>query len=163
MQNSTETFPFDDNAIANIIDAVQNGVSIGDICNISSETIEGLYALAYSRYTAFDYKNAEILFQALCIYQQKEYRFWMGLAGSRQALDNLTGAIDAYSLAGVASLLKNPEPFLYAAQCYLKLEDKENAIGALRGLLVMCDDAKDEDVMIKGKAEELLHLLTKNA
>ena len=163
MQKTTETLSLDDDAIASIINAIQNGVSIADICNLSSDALEGLYSLAYNYYNACDYKNAEILFQSLCVYKYNEYRFWMGLAGCRQALDNLTGAIDAYSLAGVASLLKNPVPFFYAAQCYLKLGDKENAIGGLKGLITMCDDTNAEHVDIKGKSEELLTLLTQNA
>ena len=115
-----------------IIQAVHNGVKIGDICNVSQETIEGLYALAYNLYTTQSYKDAETVFQALCLYDHKDIRFWMGLAGCRQAREDFQGAIDAYGMAGFASVLGDPTPFLYAARCHLQLGDKENALGALR-------------------------------
>ena len=97
----------------------------------------------------------------LCLYNHKDARFWMGFAGCRQAAGDLKGAIDAYSMAGTVQLLANPVPFLYAARCYIKLGDKENAIGALNGLLTLGDEKDPEHAKCHAQARELLSMLKK--
>ena len=92
----TDNTPLNDNEIAAIITALNKGASIGDVCNVSDEQIEGLYALAYNLYTSGNFVDAGTVFQALCLYRHKEVRFWMGLAGCRQSQNDLKGAIDAY-------------------------------------------------------------------
>ena len=144
--------------IMKISNALQHGFTIAQITGITQKTLESLYAIAYQYYTVEDYENAQILFQALCTYKHNEEKFWLGLAGSRQALQNYKGAIDAYSMAGIASSLQNPLPFFYAAQCFIKMEDKENAIISLQALLTMGDDSNKAHTFCKEKAKEILHL-----
>lgn len=151
--------PLNDNEIQAIIQAMQNGASISDVANMKPEVLEGLYSLGYNLYTSGNFTDAETIFQALCLYKHSEIRFWMGLAGCRQANGNLPGAVDAYSMAGVAGGLSDPSPFLYAANCYIKLGDKENAIGALQGLLTLGEDGNDAHVQCRSKASELLKML----
>ena len=117
----------------------QKGLTLADVTSTAPEYVENLYALGYNLYTSSNHKDAEVVFQALCLYNHKDMRFWMGLAGCRQANGNLKGAIDAYSMAGTVALMKDPQPFLYAARCYIQLGDKENAIGALKGLVEIGD------------------------
>ena len=148
-----------DNEIAAIINALNKGASIGDVCNVTDEQIEGLYALAYNLYTSGNFADAGTVFQALCLYRHKEPRFWLGLAGCRQAQDDLKGAIDAYAMAGTADLLRNPVPFLFAAKCYIQLGDRENAIGALKGLLTLGDEKNPAHADCHRKAQTLLTML----
>ncbi|GAB1409644.1 SycD/LcrH family type III secretion system chaperone [Desulfovibrionales bacterium] len=155
---SAET-PLTDAEIQTIIQAMHNGASIGDAANIGPEMLEGLYTLGYNLYTTGNFTDAETVFQALCLYKHTEVRFWMGLAGCRQANGNLPGAIDAYSMAGVAAELADPTPFLYAANCYIKLGDKENAMGALEGLLALGDPANPAHAECHAKAKNLLDML----
>jgi type III secretion system low calcium response chaperone LcrH/SycD len=136
-------------------------MTIGDVCNMKKEEIESLYALAYNLYTSKSYKAAETVFQALCLYNHKDVRFWMGLGGSRQANGNLSGAVDAYAMAGTAGMLKDPEPFLYAVQCYIKLGDKENAIGAIKGMLEIGDPNNPAHAQCHARGRALLGLLEK--
>ena len=90
--------PLSDSDIATIISALNKGASIGDVCNVTDEQIESLYALAYNLYTSGNFADAGTVFQALCLYRHKEVRFWMGLAGCRQAQGDLKGAVDAYAM-----------------------------------------------------------------
>lgn len=146
-----------------LVNGILNGATIGQAVNVSKDTLENLYALAYNLYSSGNYKDGQVVFQALCLYDPNEYKFWMGLAGCRQALKLYRTAIDAYQMAAVATTLKNPEPFLYAARCLLELNMKEEAIAAIQALLTM-GDAKDPKVAAcheKGKA--ILALLQKKA
>ena len=75
--------------------AVLNGATIGDVCNVSQEMLEALYGLGYNLYTSGNYKDAETVFSGLCLYDHNDPRFWMGLAGSRQANGKYKEAVDA--------------------------------------------------------------------
>ncbi len=154
-----DTTPLSDNDIATIIRALNKGASIGDVCNVTDEQMESLYALAYNLYTSGNFADAGTVFQALCLYRHKEVRFWMGLAGCRQAQGDLKGAVDAYAMAGTAGLLSDPTPFLFAAKCYIQLGDKENAVGALKGLLTLGDEKNPAHLECHKKARALLTML----
>jgi len=160
--NTTQS-SLDDQEIQAIVKAMQNGASISDVANMSAEVLEGLYSLGYNLYTSGNFSDAEIIFQSLCLYKHSEVRFWMGLAGCRQANGNLQGAVDAYSMAGVAGGLSDPSPFLYAANCYIKMGDKENAVGALKGLLTMGEESNAAHAQCRDKAKELLKMLESKA
>ncbi len=144
-----------------IVEAVQKGLTLADATSMKREDIENLYALAYNLYTSGSHKDAETVFQALCLYDHKDARFWTGLAGCRQASGDLRRAIDAYAMAGTAGLLKDPSPFLFAARCYIQLGEKENAIAALKGMLELGDDAVPEHAKAHATGRALLALLEK--
>lgn len=144
-----------------MMEGIRKGLSLAEVTSMKAEDIENLYALAYNLYTSGNHKDAEVVFQSLCLYNHKDVRFWMGLAGSRQANGNLKGAIDAYAMAGTVGLFKDPLPFLYAARCYLQLGEKENAIAALKGLMELADEGNPVHVQCREKASALLALLEK--
>ena len=144
-----------------MMEGIQKGLSLAEVTSMKAEDIENLYALAYNLYTSGNHKDAEVVFQSLCLYNHKDVRFWMGLAGSRQANGNLKGAVDAYAMAGTVGLLKDPQPFLYAARCYIQLGEKENAIGTLKGLLELGDENDTAHAQCHEKARALLSLLDK--
>lgn len=158
-QVSAAQAPLTDAEIQAMIQAMHNGASISDVTNMDTQTLEGLYSLGYNLYTSGNFQDAQTVFQALCLYKHSETRFWMGLAGCRQANDDLIGAIDAYAMAGMAEGLTDPSPFFYAANCYVRLGDKENAIGALRGLLTMGDESNPAHMDCRTKAQDLLNML----
>ena len=147
--------------LGTMIDALQKGLTLAEVTSLTPEYVESLYALAYNLYTSSSHKDAEVVFQALCLYNHKDVRFWMGLGGCRQANGNLKGAVDAYAMAGTVGLLKDPQPFLYAARCYIQLGEKENAIGTLKGLLELGDGNDTAHVQCHEKARALLSLLDK--
>ena len=158
---ATSTAPLTDQDIATILSALAEGATIGDVCNISNDQIEALYTLAYNLYTSGNFADAGTVFQALCLYKQNDQRFWMGLGGCRQALGEYQGAIDAYSMAGAVALLNEPEPFLFGAQCYIRMGDKENALGALRGLMTLGDpEHNPKHKACHDKAQVFIDMLT---
>lgn len=140
------------NAQANVL---AKGGTIADAYEIDLEKLEPLYTLAYNHYTAGNYEDASVLFRALCAYNHTDERFWMGLAGTRQATGDFKGAIDAYSMAGLAGNLSSPVPFVFGGICYMKLGDAENAKAAFVGAMTLgSDDPKH--VAARQKAEVLL-------
>lgn len=167
MQNSPvypiEGLDLNSDQIGAVYNGIMEGASIGDIFNMSTETIEGLYTLAYNNYMTGNFADAEPLFKALCLYRHTEIRFWMGLAGCRQALDDLTGAIDAYSMAGVVESLENPEPFLLVGMCFIKMGERQKAIDVLKGAVILGHDDNPEHLACREKIEHLLKMLRQEA
>ena len=123
-----------------IYKAVESGATMAEIFNISKDTLESGYAYAYQLYQAGNYEDAEKLFRGLTLYSNRDARLWMGLAGCLQARNAYSDAIDAYTMAGVVSSLKDPAPFYYACLCYIKMGDRENAIAGLKGALTIGDE-----------------------
>ena len=98
--------------LAVMMDGLQKGLTLAEVTSTTPEYVENLYALAYNLYNSSNHKDAEVVFQALCLYNHKDMRFWMGLAGCRQANGNLRGAIDAYAMAGTVALLNKGKCFI---------------------------------------------------
>lgn len=144
-----------------IIQALGNGTTIAEVTNMQPEALEGLYTLAYNMYTTGNYGNAETLFRTMCVYKHNDQRFWLGLAGALQAQERYKEAVDAYSMVGLCTSLKNPAPLFFSAQCLLKMGDKEHAIDMLEATRFVCDEATPEHVTYKTTAEELLQMLRK--
>lgn len=142
-----------------MVDGLFAGASIGAVCNMQQAQLEAGYALAYNLYTAGNYRDAETMFRALCVYDHNDERYWLGLAGCRQAQGDLAGAIDAYGLAGAASALGDPAPFVHAGICYMKLGDTENARNTFAGVPFIGDPDNDTHAAMHRKAEAMLELL----
>ena len=144
-----------------LVAGLMNGETVSRMTGVSEETLESMYALAHGLYTSGSHHDAQVVFQALCVYNPNDYRFWMGLAGSRQALEQYAAAIDAYQMAAVATQLSTPEPFLFAARCLLKMGRKDDAVIAIKALLKLGDSANPLHVQCHDKAKALLSLLEK--
>lgn len=146
--------------LVKLLDLLSKGASVAQLTGVSKETLEGLCGVARNLYVAGNYKDAQVVFQALSIYDANDMRFWMGLGGCRQALEEYERAAEAYQMAAVASNLKNPEPLLYAVRCLVKLNRREDAIAGLQALLTFGGDDKDpaQAACLK-QAEALLEML----
>ncbi len=128
------------------------GGTVADAFEIDLEKLEPLYTLAYNHYTAGNYEDAKTLFQALCLYNHSDPRFWMGFAGARQALEDFKGAIDAYSMAGIATKFADPTPFVYACICHIKLGNWKEAKDGLEGAVLLGNgDPKYAAIIKKGE------------
>ena len=142
-----------------MVKAVLNGATIGDVCNVSQDMLESLYSLGYNLYTSGNYKDAETVFSGLCLYDHNDPRFWMGLAGSRQANGKYQEAVDAYGLCSAMGALASPVPLLQAGMCYLKMGDREKAKGAFVVALSMGEEGNPEHDAARGKASAMLAIL----
>jgi type III secretion system low calcium response chaperone LcrH/SycD len=145
--------------ISRLVDAVTSGVPLAEVTGIGREALESLYTLGYNLYNAGDQESAETVFQALCLYDFNDPRFWMGLGATRQALEKYAPAIDAYSLAAIASALGDPEPIFHSGVCYLKLGDLETAAGAFEALETVADPARPDQAALAKKAAGLLEII----
>jgi len=145
------------------LEAVFAGLPLGEAAGVSKETIEAGYGLAFSLYNSGNFKDAETMFGALCLYNHQEERFWMGLGGCRQMNGNLDGAIDAYGMATFMGSLGSPAPSVHAGLCYLKKGDKENARALFDAAVELGDSKNQEHLAYHDRARAMLDLLQKEA
>ena len=143
------------------LEGVFSGLPLGEAAGVSKETIEAGYGLAFSLYNSGNFKDAETMFQALCIYNHQDERFWMGLGGCRQMNDKLDGAIDAYGMATLMGSLSNPAPSVHAGLCYLKKGDKENARALFDAAVELGDPDNADHKVYHDRARAMLDLLNK--
>ena len=143
------------------LEGVFSGLSLGEAVGVTKETIEAGYGLAFSLYNAGNFKDAETMFRALCIYNHQDDRFWMGLGGCRQMNDDLDGAIDAYGMATFTGALAGPAPSVHAGLCYLKKGDRENARALFDAAVELGDPGKQDHKAYHDRARAMLDLLRK--
>lgn len=144
-----------------MMDGFLGGATIGDVINIGRDNLEAGYGLAHSLYSAGNFKDAETMFKALCVYDHNDVRFWLGLAGCRQMNDNLPGAIDAYAYCTYAGNLADPAPAVHGGLCYLKLGDRENAVNLFKAALEMGAKDNGEHAAYHERAKAMLSMLEK--
>ncbi|MDR1947267.1 MAG: SycD/LcrH family type III secretion system chaperone [Desulfovibrio sp.] len=155
------TADYNSQELGAMLDALLKGATLGDVAGVDKEALEAGYALAYSLYSSGNFKDAETMFKALCLYDNNDERFWLGLAGCRQMNGDLAGAVDAYAFAGVAGGLSNPSPLVHAGLCWLKLGDKENAAALFRAALELGAADNDEHEGYRERAHAVLDLMDK--
>lgn len=113
------------------------GINENEISAIPLEMERQFYATAFGLYEKGDYRGAAQLFTQLVLTDPFSVHYWQGLASSKQMAKEYHAAVHAWSLA---ALLRedDPRPHFHAAECFLSLDEKEDALKALDAALDLC-------------------------
>ncbi|MBN3264714.1 type III secretion system translocator chaperone SicA [Pectobacterium brasiliense] len=122
-----------------IIDAIQSGSTLKDVHNVSHETMNDIYKLAYDFYHHGKLNDAESLFRFLCIYDFYNPEYAMGLAAVYQLKGNYPKAIDFYALSYTLSE-NDYRPMFYAGQCNLMMRYSIQAKKCFEIVIDRCND-----------------------
>jgi len=101
--------------------------------------VKELYSAAYARYESGLYNEAGEIFTQLTLLDPQEEAFWRGLAASKQMGQKYKSALYAWGLVSLLSK-EDPMPHLHAAECYLSLQQKSEALIALNAALERVKD-----------------------
>jgi type III secretion system low calcium response chaperone LcrH/SycD len=113
------------------------GITEDAISRIPLEMERQFYATTFGLYEKGDYRGAAQLFTQLVLTDPFSLHYWQGLASSKQMGKEYQAAVHAWSL--VALLKENdPLPHFHAAECFLSLDEKEDALKALDAALDLC-------------------------
>lgn len=145
--------------VAQGMELLNKGATIGELIGMDSKRTEILYALAYQLYNAGNYKDAETVFRALCVYDGAQVKFWMGMGGCLQNQGKYDEAAKIYAMGATMSGLQDPEPMYYAAQCFLKDKRRDDAMQVLEYCEIMGRKGNAHDDEFKERAANLLNLL----
>ncbi len=106
------------------------GVDEKETSPLSETEVRGLYTAAYGHYEKGEYRAAGQLFTRLILSNPFSEDFWQGLAGAKQMSRDYEAALHAWALVSLLNE-SNPWPHFHAAECFLRLEQKEDALKAL--------------------------------
>src|ERR1700722_5760516 len=110
------------------------GISESEVTAIPLEMERQFYASAFGLYEKGDYRGASHLFTQLVLTDPYSEHYWQGLASSKQMARDYMAAVRAWSMV---ALLKegDPLPHFHAAECFLSLDEKAEALKALDAAL----------------------------
>lgn len=137
---------------------VENNATLKELQGITNAELEAVYSLAFGYYQTGKYDEAGKLFQFLVLFDHLNPKFWLGVGAVQQIRKDYKAAIQSYCYASFLDL-SNPKPQLHAAECYVALGDKENALSALAALDQYCPKDTDTGRAYRAKAEELKKLV----
>jgi len=155
-----EEFPFPDDIESYVADFIPNILMKSETLQIafgiSNYEMEKLYEEAFEYYENDRYLDSITVFRWLVLFNSYEMKYWMGFAANQQLLEQYEKALHAYA---VASLLdsEDPYPHYHAYECYMLLNNKEDADKALKLAYQRCDgkaaydELKDEIEQLKSE------------
>jgi type III secretion system low calcium response chaperone LcrH/SycD len=136
-----------------------NGRTFQDLTQLTPQSMEVIYMVAFNQYNAGKYDEAEKIFQLLSVLNHFDRRHWTGLGASRENQGKYEEAVKAYGFLAVLDM-HDPQPPLLAAKCFLALGRTTDAESALHAA-VFNSEGKADHVETKQQAQNLLDLLSK--
>jgi type III secretion system low calcium response chaperone LcrH/SycD len=126
--------------IFNGIDLLKNDkINLLKFKNLHAEKKREAYELGYILYSSREYRKAACLFAHLVIANPLMDCFWRGLASCKQLLKEYEIALEAWK--AVCSLQpKESLGYFHAAECYLSIENKKEALQNLDKAEQLCTD-----------------------
>jgi secretion system chaperone SscA len=134
-----------------------NGRTMKDFTNLSPESMEVFYMVAYNQYNAGQYAESSKVFQLLAALDHFDKRFWMGLGSSRAMEGNHDDAIKAYGYLGFLDVT-DPVPPFHCARSFMAKGKIKEAESALRATIAN-SEGKPEHADLKQQAVHTLELL----
>ena len=133
---------------------VSDYATLGELKGISRQELEAVYSLGFTHYRTGRYEDASKLFQFLVLFDHLNPKYWLALGAVQQVAKDYKGAIASYGYASFLDL-ENPKPQLHAAECFLALGDKENAVSAILALEEYCPSDTESGREYRAKAAAL--------
>lgn len=132
----------------------QDGATLGEVKGITRRELNAVYQMGLGFYNTGRFDDAEKVFTFLVMFDHLEPKYWLAAGAVQQVKKNFEKAKGAYTQAVLLDI-HNPKPQYYAAECYLALGQRENALATLDTLLEYCTGADEVTRDFRAKAEEL--------
>ena len=132
----------------------QDGATLGELKGITPRELNAVYQKGLGFYNTGRYDDAEKVFSFLVMFDHLEPKYWLALGAVQQVKRQFEKAKAAYVQATTLDL-HNPKPQYYAAECFLALGQRDDALATLDTLLEYCTGADDVTKEFRAKAEEL--------
>ncbi len=133
------------------------GGTLRELKDMSDDSMEAIYSVAYNLYQSGKYDEAQKIFQFLCFYDHLNRKYFMGLGACQQMMKKYEQAIEIFSFASLLDS-DDPRPILYMGDCHLAMGNKDNAKAAYEKTIKECE-GKGEYSDDKARAENMLENL----
>ena len=132
--------------------------TVRELKGITDAEMEAVYSLGFNFYRTGNIENAEKVFKFLVLFDHFNPKYWIGMGAVLQVKKQYHGAITAYAYASFLDI-HDPKPQYHAAECYLALSDRPNALSALAALEQFAPTDTERGREYRAKAEELKKLI----
>lgn len=133
---------------------VEDVTTVRDLKGISTGEMEAIYSLGFNFYNTGRIDEAEKVFKFLVLFDHMCPKYWIGMGAVQQVKRDFSAAVTSYAFASFLDL-SDPKPQLHAAECYLALGDRENALSALTALKQFAPTETERGRLYREKAAEL--------
>lgn len=133
---------------------VEDVTTVRDLKGITDGEMEAIYSLGFNFYNTGRIDDAEKVFKFLVMFDHMNPKYWIGMGAIQQVKRNFAGAVTSYGFASFLDL-RDPKPQFHAAECYVALGDKENALSALAALKEFSPKETERGRLYREKAESL--------
>ncbi|MDR2539818.1 MAG: tetratricopeptide repeat protein [Chlamydiales bacterium] len=112
--------------------------NLQELKKLTADEKEELYRTGSVLYSSGEYRKASYLFSYLVLSDPLISCSWYGLASCKQLLEEYPSAIEAWNI--VCKLQpQNPLGYFHAAECYLSIQKKKEALQKLDKAEILCD------------------------
>lgn len=143
-----------DEQIQEVFSAIADFTTVRELKGISDREIESIYAMGVDFYRGGNYADAEKIFRFLTVFEHTSSKYWTAMGSVQQVQGRYDAAIKAYQMASFLDL-HNPKPMYYAAECFVKAGDLDNARKALASLEQYGPTDTEAGRRFRAKGEEL--------
>lgn len=133
---------------------LEDVTTVRDLKGITDGEMEAVYSLGFNFYNTGRVDDAEKVFKFLVLFDHMNPKYWIGMGAVQQVQRNFKGAVTSYAFASFLDL-EDPKPQYHAAECYLAMDDKTNALSALEALRRFAPTETQRGRLYREKAEEL--------
>lgn len=153
-----EEYPFPDDLEAYVDDFMPNVLlkneTLQKAFGISDFELEEIYAEAYDYYCENAFEQAETAFRWLVLFNPFTEKYWLGLGSAQMMQSAYEKALHSFAMSALLNS-ENPDSHLYAFECYLALDNMEDAEKALH-LAYQRTEGKAAYIELRNTIEELL-------
>lgn len=143
-----------------ILDLLNDGMSLGSYFEFTDSEYEAVYALGHSLYIQEQYLAASKYFSFLVAHIQTEKRYVNALASSLQMLGRYEEAIQYYCMASVMDI-EDPLTTFHTAECFIALQQYTSAEEALN--LILQQAKQPQWSQLRERSQALLTAITADA
>ncbi|MCK5893907.1 MAG: SycD/LcrH family type III secretion system chaperone [Endozoicomonadaceae bacterium] len=140
---------------------VSRGGLFKDLKDMSDESMEAVYSVAYNLYEAGKYDDAIKVFQFLCFYDHLNKKYFIGLGACLRMQEKYDKAIKVFGCA-CALDTSDPQAVMYIGDCLLAAGDVEAAALAYEAAIEWAEDGDEWQDEI-AHSESMLNSINKDS
>ena len=103
-----------------LADYFGRGGTFKELKNLSDDSMEAIYSVAFNLYQGGRYEEAKKIFQFLCFYDHYQKKYFLGLGACQMMFQDYETAIELFSFASALDT-DDPRAMLYIGDCQIAL------------------------------------------
>ena len=103
-----------------LADYFSRGGTFKELKNLSDDSMEAIYSVAFNLYQGGRYDEAKKVFQFLCFYDHYNKKYFLGLGACQMMQQDFETAVELFSFASALDT-DDPRAMLYIGDCHMAM------------------------------------------